>query len=130
MSVYKYIAELNPDAAYEICKKYGFFKISDTSELAQQLESIVARGGEDSLKDVMSVHPDREVILEIFEKKSDLDKPNTKQDCGCKNSSFQHRRRFFAGADGKTTTTTQTNTYILIGALMVSLAIISSIKKS
>lgn len=96
--------------------------------MAEKLESIVASGGEDSLRDVMSVHPDREVIIEIFEKKS-LDKPHTKEECGCQNSSKLHRRRLFVGADGKQTTTNQTNTYILIGALMVSLAIISSIKK-
>ncbi len=128
MSVYKYIAQTNPDAAYEVCKKYGFFQVADIGEMAEKLESIVASGGEDSLRDVMSVHPDREVIIEIFEKKS-LDKPHTKDECGCQNSSKLHRRRLFAGADGKQTTTNQTNTYILIGALMVSLAIISSIKK-
>lgn len=129
MSVYKYIVENNPDAAFEVCKKYGFFQIANLNEMAENLEAIVAKGGEESLKDVMSVHPDREVILEIFEKKSeDLNRPHTKGDCGCKNSSFKNRRRF-ANATGGQGTPTQTNTYILLGALIVSLAIISSIKK-
>jgi hypothetical protein len=55
-------------------------------------------------------------------------------DCGCKNSSFKNRRRLanaggrrLANANGNIAT--QTNTYILIGALVVSIAIISSIKK-
>ena len=28
MHVYHYIAENNPDAAFEVCKKYGYFKIN------------------------------------------------------------------------------------------------------
>lgn len=127
MSVYRYIAESNTDGAYEVCAKYGIFQI-DSAELADALQSIVAKGGEESLKEVMSIHPDREVILEIFQKKNELETPNTKADCGCKNNSFQHRRRL-ANADGKGTPGS-TNTYILIGALIVSLAIISSIKKA
>jgi len=129
MSVYKYIAETNPDGAYQVCAKYGVFQI-DQEELADALESLVAKGGEDSLKDVMSVHPDREVILEIFEKKNELDKPNTNADCGCKTPPPPVEDRRLANATGNGVTPGSTNTYILIGALIVSLAIISSIKKA
>jgi hypothetical protein len=94
---------------------------------------IVAQGGEESFKEVMELHPDKEAILELFEKKS-LEQPNKVGDCGCKNSSFKNRRRLanaggrrLANANGNIAT--QTNTYILIGALVVSIAIISSIKK-
>jgi len=134
MTVYYYIAQGSPEQASEICKKYGFFQASDISKMADSLEMIVAQGGEDSFKEVMDLHPDKEAILELFEKKS-LQQPNKVGDCGCKNSSFKNRRRLanaggrqFANADGKNIAT-QTNTYILIGALVVSLAIISSIKK-
>lgn len=126
MSVYKYIVESNPDASYEVCKKYGFFRIADLDEMANSLQEIVAQGGEDSFKDVMDLHPDKDVILELFQKKSDLNAPHTKQDCGCRNSSFQNRRRL-ANAAGPNVAN-QTGTYIMIGALLVSLAIISSIK--
>jgi hypothetical protein len=133
MSVYKYIAENNPNSAYEVCKKYGFFQISDEQHMADCLEEIVAKGGEESITDVMDLHPDKEVILELFQKKNDdLDKPHTKQECGCKNSSFQNRKRLarFANANaGQKNIANQTNTYILIGALVISIAIISAIKK-
>jgi hypothetical protein len=138
MNVYLYIAENNPDGAYEICKKYGYFNINSIEELADALKSIVAENGQDSLEEILNIHPEKEVILEIFDKKKVIDtkpieeviqlmfdknKPveKEKQDCGCMKS-----------ADASPTTTStpstvvnQTNTYILVGALIVSIAILS-----
>lgn len=139
MNVYLYIAENNPDAAYEICKKYGYFNINSIEELADALKSIVAENGQQPLEEILNIHPEKEVILEIFDKKKVIDekplediiqkifdknKPvqMEKQDCGCMKS-----------ADATTTTTqvapsavvNQTNTYILVGALIVSIAILS-----
>ena len=135
MNVYLYIAENNPDAAYEICKKYGYFNINSMEELADALKSIVAEQGQDSLEEILNIHPEKEVILEIFDKKKEIDtkpieeviqlmfdknKPIEK-DCGCMKS-----------ADATTSTPSapspvvnQTNTYILVGALIVSIAILS-----
>ena len=139
MNLYLYIAENNPDAAYEICKKYGYFNINSIEELSNALQSIVVEHGQDSLKEILEIHPEKEVILEIFEDKKkvneapieevlqkifDKNKPveKEKSDCSC-----------MKNADGAVSDTTvatsaavnQTNTYILVGALIVSLAIIS-----
>jgi hypothetical protein len=138
MNVYLYIAENNPDGAYEICKKYGYFNINSIEELADALKSIVAENGQEPLEEILNIHPEKEVILEIFDKKKVIDekplediiqkifdknKPvqMEKQDCGCMKS-----------ADATTTiqappsaVVNQTNTYILVGALIVSIAILS-----
>ena len=138
MNVYLYIAENNPDEAYEICKKYGYFNINSIEELADALKSIVAENGQQPLEEILNIHPEKEVILEIFDKKKVIDekplediiqkifdknKPveKEKEDCGCMKS-----------ADATTTTqappsavVNQTNTYILVGALIVSIAILS-----
>lgn len=138
MNVYLYIAENNPDEAYEICKKYGYFNINSIEELADALKSIVAENGQEPLEEILNIHPEKEVILEIFDKKKVIDEkplediiqkifdknkpvPMEKQDCGCMKS-----------ADATTTTqvapsavVNQTNTYILVGALIVSIAILS-----
>jgi hypothetical protein len=104
-------------------------------ELADALKSVVAENGQDSLEEILNIHPEKEVILEIFDKKKVIDtkpieeviqlmfdknKPIEK-DCGCMKS-----------ADATPSTTTppsavvnQTNTYILVGALIVSIAILS-----
>jgi hypothetical protein len=138
MNVYSYIAENNPDAAYEICKEYGYFNINSMEELANSLKNIVADNGQDSLEKILNIHPEKEVILEIFDKKKVIDekpleevlqkifdknKPAEKEekDCSCMKS-----------ADATSSTTAapsavvnQTNTYILVGALIVSIAILS-----
>ena len=134
MNVYLYIAENNPDEAYEICKKYGYFNINSMEELANCLKSIVAENGQDSLEEIFNIHPEKEVILEIFDKKKVIDtkpfeeviesifeknKP-VEKDCGCmKNADATPIK------EEPSTVVNQTNTYILVGALIVSIAIIS-----
>lgn len=136
MNVYLYIAQNSPDAAYEICKKYGYFNVQSFEELADCLQNIVAEHGESSLQEVLDIHPDKEVILELNDKKKVEEPPiediiqkvfdrnkKTEDDCSCKK-----------GADGSVapSSTTQpsalvnqTNTYIIVGALIVSIAILS-----
>lgn len=125
MNVYHYIAESSPDAANEVCKKYGYFQINSIDELANCLQGIVAQEGEKGLKDVMSLHPDKEVLIELFDKKKDdtpvpvvMPQPivANADGCACNKS-----------ADGTTQSSlvNQTNMYILFGAVIVSIAILS-----
>ena len=125
MNVYHYIAENNPDAANEICKKYGYFQINSMDELSNCLQNIVAQDGEIGLKDVMSLHPDKDVLIELFDKKKDetttpivVQQPITMAQadgCSCNKS-----------ADGTSSPmVNQTNMYILFGAVIVSIAILS-----
>lgn len=135
MNVYHYIAENNPDAANELCKKYGYFQINSLDELANCLQHIVATDGEKSLKEVMALHPDKDILIEIFEKKKDdvtplvevapvLKGADGSTGCGCNKS---------AGADAsvttsQTSTVNKTDLYILGGAIIFSMAIFSLIK--
>ena len=142
MNVYLYIAENNPDAAYEICKKYGYFNINSIEELADSLKSIVAEQGQDSLEEILNIHPEKEVILEIFDKKKVIDekpleqiiqsifdknKPVEKEkDCGCMKSVDATPSPVNPNVQGQpSAVVNQTNTYILVGALIVSIAILS-----
>jgi hypothetical protein len=141
MNLYLYIAENNPDASYEVCKKYGYFNIQSIEELASSLQSIVAENGQDSLQEILDIHPDKDVILEIFEKKKVEEQPNVEElvtkilkrdrqmererlrdrDCSCMKSADAT-----TSTDNSTSSVVnQTNTYILVGALIVSIAIIS-----
>lgn len=116
MSVYHYIAQLNPDAAYEVCQRNGFGDIYSNQELGDTLQTIAAQG-ESSFKDVMSAHPDKDVIIEIYVN----DKP--------KDSTNYAEQKNFVNATGTgNKLVSQTNAFILVGAVIVSLAIISTIK--
>jgi hypothetical protein len=144
MNVYLYIAENNPDAAYEICKKYGYFNINSMEDLADSLKSIVAEQGQDSLEEILNIHPEKEVILEIFDKKKvveekplediiqkifDKNKP-VEKDCGCMKSADASPSLPFSKVEEKpSAVVNQTNTYILVGALIVSIAILSMKKQ-
>lgn len=122
MNVYQNIANTNPDAANDVCKKYGYYQIRSIDELAYSLQRIVADEGESSLKEIMELHPDKDVILELFEKKCE-EKPvimEQKRDCSC-----------MMNADGAASTAaatgfaSQTNMIILVAAMIVSISIIS-----
>lgn len=129
MSVYRYIAESNPDASYQLCQSKGMYDIYNMDDLQTALEVLVAQGEEEAKK-VFSLHPDKDVIVEVFGQKVEPieikkqevvveEKPTT---CSCK-----------LNATGDTPTppqqnhsiVNQTNTYILLGAIIVSMAIIS-----
>jgi hypothetical protein len=141
MNVYLYIAENNPDAAYEICKKYGYFNINSMEDLADSLKIIVAEQGQDSLEEILNIHPEKEVILEIFDKKKVIDtkpfeevmqsmfdknKPVVeKLDCGCMKNAIGDTLSSPAYVGVPSPVVNQTNTYILVGALIVSIAILS-----
>jgi hypothetical protein len=136
MTVYSYISQNNPDGAYEICKKYGYFDVQTLDELSYCLQDIVSTKSEEGLSDVLSIHPEKDVILELYQVKVETEptaesiKPlqtsmptpiTTETDCSCNTKN----------ADGTqvSSVVNQTNTYILVGALIVSIAIIS-MKKS
>lgn len=138
MNVYQYIAENNPDAAYEICKKYGYFDVQSIEELGNNLQAIVAEQGEDAFQEVLDIHPEKDVILELFNKKKVEEKPDLEflvkkivqqdremernRDCSCmKNADGASN----VVATAPSPIVNQTNTYILVGALIVSIAILS-----
>ena len=88
MNVYYYIADSNSDAANKLCNKYGYYQIRSIDELAYCLQEIVANEGEGALKEIMELHPDKDVVLELFEKKSEIIVPTQvmeqpKKDCSC-----------------------------------------------
>lgn len=119
MRVYTYIVECSPNEAYEVCKKYGFFNIESKEEMADCLEMIVAKGGESAFNDVMSLHPDKEVLIELYTPKKEEAPAPVKVEEPKQVSAV-------VSADGSVSgLANQTNTYILVAALIISFAIIS-----
>jgi hypothetical protein len=134
MNVYRYIAESNSDAAYILCQSKGINEIYSIDDLESALELLVAQGDEYAMK-VFNLHPDKDMLIEAFGKKEETapieikkqevivvdEKPTT---CSCKlNATGDETQQ-----QKNNSIVTQTNTYILLGALIVSMAIIS-IKK-
>ena len=127
MNVYQNIAYNNPDAANEVCKKYGYYQIENIDELAYCLQKIVADEGENSFIEIMSLHPDKDVILELFEKKSEpivIENPRPimerRRDCSCMMNAEGQQQPLSSGFAAS-----QTNIFILAAAMIVSISIIS-----
>lgn len=120
MNVYQYVAQNNPDAAYEVCKSYGYHNITTLDELAYCLEMCVGNNGRDALASIMELHPDKDTILELFsvneEKPVEVIVKETEQQPTVKN------------ADGGTTLVNKTNLYILGGAALIAFTILLSKK--
>jgi hypothetical protein len=118
MNVYQYIAETNPNEANSICERNGLTDAMDTQTIAFYLENIVAQNGEESFNEILSLHPDKEVILECFGKPIE---PIVEQ----KITEVEPQKMMNADGSKDPNVSQHTNMYILIGAVVVSLAIIS-----
>lgn len=129
MNVYQYIAYSSPDAANELCNKYGYYQIETVEELAYCLQSIVARKGETAFKEIMELHPDKDVVLELFETKLPPEPPKPvmemqkerKRDCSC----MMNADGMASSVNQTNNIASQTNLIILAAALIVSISIIS-----
>ena len=136
MSVYKYIAELNPSQANDLCLQQGLPDASNTDELANNLVAIVAQNGELALKKIMELHPDKDLILEMFKCSSCESKQKTQPptfiDSGITEVQSPLMQRQlqqveYVNASG-TNIATSTNTLVLVSSVIVALAILASIK--
>ena len=68
-SVYYYIASVNGDEAVDLLvNQYGFSIVGDVSaeDIANKLYEIVQADGQPALIDVMNLHPDKTMILELY----------------------------------------------------------------
>lgn len=65
MDVFEYIYDQNPDAAIALCQSYNMDVRSDADTITA-LREISVNGGNQGFADVLSLHPEREVIIENF----------------------------------------------------------------
>ena len=87
------------------------------NELSFCLEDIVAKEGEPALKEIMEIHPDKEVLLELFEPKPEPPVMERNRDCSCMmNADGNNQQQGIAS---------QTNLVILVAAMIVAISVIS-----
>jgi len=142
MNVYLYIAESNPDAAYQICQKYGYFDLRTINDLSDCLRLIVAQNGEGAFNEIMQLHPDRQVIIdEVVDKTKEKPEPPIEEIKPTKSvksldggmvevepkAESCHCNKNAAG-DKPSPLVNHTNLYILIGSLVIAMAIVVSVK--
>lgn len=73
-----YIVFQRPFEASKILESYGYEAPSKVDELAKAVRILVKRKGEPVVKDLISIHPEKKIILEVSGHKSD-----ESNFCGC-----------------------------------------------
>ena len=128
-TVYDYIAKSNPQDAKALCEAYGY-RVTNHRSMSQNLKTLVNNEGEDALHSIMSLHPDKDIILEYFSEKP-TQKEDKPSDCGCRMNS-PYLLEHFLNASGRQQSdkseanvlATNTNTIIFASALVLAVAII------
>lgn len=127
MSDFNDIARRNPKGAEMVITSFGY-EIVDRRDLGRSLNELVASEGENALRKVMEVHPDKDLILELFSK-------DKKEEKSCSCGSCMHRKMndmHYMNANGAQATQTassntlahQTNAILVVSALFIATALI------
>ena len=69
--------------AKSICESYGY-TVTNPKSMGRNLKSLVNNEGENALKSIMQLHPDREILVEYFGLKPKREKRD--KGCGCKDN--------------------------------------------
>jgi hypothetical protein len=142
MSDYNDIAKRNPQGAVSVISSFGY-EILDRRNLGQSLNELVANEGEPALRKVMNIHPDKDIILELFGNKNQDSNSSSQCKCGsCSNGQNRNRQDQYLNATGNIPTTTsekndthsttlahQTNAMLLIASLFIATALIIKTNK-
>ena len=123
MNVYDYVANNNPSQAKNIITSFGY-KVKG-KDMGQNLKQLVSLEGEPALKMVMDNHPDKEIILEMFQVE------NEPMQCEvCKEREMFDRFLNATGGDNTISDAKKSennfNIVFLAGAMLVSFAILST----
>ena len=129
MNFYEYIAKTNPMGSKKVIQEFGY-RVVDGRRMGENLRMLVAQEGEPALRAIAELHPDKELLLDVFAPKDG--------DCGCKKKSES-----FMGADGllssavlnnnqqqaqsdSTKLAMQTNAMLIAATIIIAAAIIVS----
>lgn len=124
MNIYELVANNSPNEAIAVAKKYGYDVINagDPMGVANILQELVAREGEPALRDVASLHPDKDVLVELFGSSKWADQPMDKK-CSCskKSGNSTAAETYIAAAQNMQhgSSQTQQGNLVLIGMLLV-----------
>lgn len=145
MDVYEYIAQENPDMAIAVLAKYGHTvsNVNNSSDLAGLLKEFVKIHGEQGFKSLLAIHPDKEIILGTFQEDGTVElqrlraaDATTSTAAPCTGCNKLEKMALAQAVNNSTSANqpsqagnlpaffTQTNTFLIIGSLVIAAAII------
>lgn len=130
--IFEYVAVNNPIGAKAIINKYGFAYqgVQNEIDLGDVLRAMVAEVGMSAFKDVLAIHPDREVIVEDSAPSSVPEIPQSGCNCGGGCSKKQNGKSVAEGYLSDIQQSTgismqQGNLFLIGAALILAVAIVS-----
>ena len=134
MSVFKYIADNNPEGSAMVIESFGY-KINDRSNLGKSLSELVTNVGEPALREVMDIHPDKAIILEL----NSVEASKKGVSCSCSSCKSRAGHDNYLNASGNETPATtsqnstilahQTNTILIVATVLVVTALLLNKKQ-
>lgn len=148
MSDFNDIAKRNPQGAVSVISSFGY-EILDRRNLGKSLNELVANEGEPALIKVMEIHPDKDIILELFGNKntSNSTSGNFKDaKCGCatcNNNNISKAEQYMNASGNESlssntlskdnsqsnTLAHQTNAILIVATLFIATALIIKTQK-
>lgn len=117
---YDYIASEKPFEARSIIEGYGYQMQS--RDIAASLRTLVNREGESALNKIMQAHPDREYLQNMGDLSGRQMLNASGSSCACSNNYSNAS----GGASENAKMQFQTNTFLLVSALFIAAAIITT----
>lgn len=127
MDIFSYIASNDEYGARAICNKYGYDieNVNTPEDMGICLIQLTEQIGEPAWKDILSLHPDKDVILDNFgclsQGKSEVTFTKKPDDCDCK----KHKKMKDYLPSASTSQIKDGYVFIFAGALLLAAAIIA-----
>ena len=131
MDLYTYIASSNPYQAKALLYKYGYSTegVRNDEDLGVCLKKLVAYEGVNAFNDVLSSHPDKEVIIEKFASENKTENKNSDSNCSCNSCNHKRNELQYMNFNGlsdaiSNKSKSEVSVFILVSALLLATAII------
>jgi hypothetical protein len=125
MTIYEYVAMSNPRGAKSLIESFGY-RVVNPRTMGANLRTLVAREGEEALRELAKIHPDKELILEVcVDKKESFMSADGILSVEQSKGGNQSQQE----ANESTKLAYQTNAMMLVVAVIIASAIIVNQKK-
>jgi hypothetical protein len=124
--MYEYIANTNPRGAKEIIQSYGY-KVVNPRSMGANLRMLVAQEGEPALRNIVELHPDKEIILEVMgsDNKNNFLGADGLSGLGLIAENNKNQQAQLQSSDS-TKLAMQTNALVMVAAIIIAAAIITN----
>jgi len=125
MTMYDYIAQSNPRGAKALIESFGY-RVTNPKTMGQNLRMLVAQEGESALIAVAQMHPDKDLIIEVFnnEEKSSKKEPYFGLDGLGLVSESNKATQSQQNQNDTTKLAMQTNVFLIVATIIIASAII------